>query len=187
MPTLCQTTAVRISPFAAESARSPEDPAHPIWLLRFEEMLKAALQLGLEEKSVNQSINAPQFQIHKWLSAVKRHLIYPSFLSWIASTEIYSAAVHSAQIISHLECICCTRGLCMQGGCSWTFRVSQSTVSASTPPRTAGNTKHSCYVRYNLFFHFEIWAGKKVRTLAIFLECLEIASVYLWISILTCG
>lgn len=58
MPRLCQTTAVRIGAFAAESARSPGDPAHPIWLLRFEEMLKAALQLGLEEKRVNHSVNA---------------------------------------------------------------------------------------------------------------------------------
>lgn len=49
MPLLCQTTAVRISPFEAESVQSPEDPAQPIRLLRFEEMLKAPLQLGLEE------------------------------------------------------------------------------------------------------------------------------------------
>jgi len=47
MPTLCQTTAVSISPFAAASARSPEDPARPT--RRFGEMLTAAPQLGPEE------------------------------------------------------------------------------------------------------------------------------------------
>lgn len=62
MPILCQTTAARISPFAAESARSPEHPARPTRLLRYEEMLKAALQLGLEEKSVTHSVNASSFK-----------------------------------------------------------------------------------------------------------------------------
>ena len=59
---MCQTTAVRISPFEAESVQSPVDPAQPIWLLRFEETLKAPLQLGLEEKRVNHSVNASSFK-----------------------------------------------------------------------------------------------------------------------------
>lgn len=64
--------------------------------------------------------------------------------------------------------MCCIHGLSMQSGCSWSFRVSQSTVSAGIPATTTGNMKHSCYSRYNLFSHFATWAGKKVKTLWLF-------------------
>lgn len=67
-----------------------------------------------------------------------------------------------------------TLGVCavpQSAHAGWMFLEFQGvpgTVSAGIPPRTTGNTKHSC--RYNLFSHFDTWTGKKVKTLWLFSE-----------------
>lgn len=74
---------------------------------------------------------------------------HPHHFCWGCSTEStqHWHTVHRSSD-SHLECVLCPQSV-HAGWVFWSFRVSQGTASAAIPPRTTGNTKHSCYSSYN--------------------------------------
>lgn len=128
---------------------------------------------------VNPSVNASSFtQMWLW---------YPTPHHFYLGLSLQKSL--SAQIPSHLEYVLYPWSV-LQGGCSWSFRMSQGTISAAIPPRTTGNTELSCYRNTT-----------SVSTLTFELErrygfsgsFLEIASVYLqtnilmWIERSTCA
>lgn len=127
------------------------------WIYRYSPLSAGAWR-------VHPSVNASS-SIQMRLGTVKIPHI-PSFSPRVVSTEI--TQWYTVQRLNPTWNGCCTHALPMQGGCSCNFRVSQGTVSAAISPRTTGNAEHSCYSRYNLFFHCDIWAGKKVRTVWLF-------------------
>lgn len=113
---------------------------------------------------MNPSVNASSF-IQMWLGTVKIPHI-PTISIWGFLCRNHSALAHSAQILPLDVC-----GVSWSVHAGWMFLEFQGvpgTVSAGIPPRTTGNTKHSC--RYNLFSHFDTWTGKKVKTLWLFSE-----------------
>lgn len=123
---------------------------------------------------VNQSVNASSFT-PKWLGTVKiPHIPIISTLGCLYRNPLSSGT----QRVSHLECVLYPRPVHAR----WMFLEFQGVSGyrqSGIPPRTTGNTTHSCYSRYKPFFHFDIWAGKKVRIHSgYFLGCLKLPVWY---------